>query len=327
MTTLDVSPRAGMGIARIARASREYGVVVALVGLAAVFSLTTSAFLTPENLRNIMQQSAGPALIACGMTLVILVGEFDLSVGATVGFAGVIFAMTANTRGVVLAILVAAALGAGLGLINGLIVTCSGIESFLVTLATQFVFLGAAIYVTGGTVTQAVKDPGAVEHLALAVVAGVQMRGWVALVVFALTWAVLRRTRVGKQIFAVGGNVEAARVAGVRVRAVKVAAFTVSGVLAAIAGILATADTGVARASGGIGLEFVAITAVIVGGTSIAGGRGGVWRTLVGILLLAVIANGFTLLYIDPTYNLLVQGTVILAAVVLDARLKARYSA
>jgi len=325
MTTLSAPPR--VNVARIAGVSREYGVVVALIALVMIFSLTTDGFLTLENLRNIAQQSAGPALIACGMTVVIVVGEFDLSAGATLGFSGIVFAMSANTWGVFLAILVAILLGAGLGLVNGLIVTTTGIESFLVTLATQFVFLGVAIYVTGGAVTWSVEDPAAIEQLARTTVAGVEMRAWVALIAFVITWIVLRRTRAGKQIFAVGGNLDAARVAGVRVHAVRVGVFVFSGALAAIAGILATAETGAARASGGIGLEFVAITAVIVGGTSIAGGRGSVWRTLIGVLLLAVIANGFTLLWIDPTYNLLVQGTVILAAVGLDARLKRKYSA
>jgi ribose transport system permease protein len=125
----------------------------------------------------------------------------------------------------------------------------------------------------------------------------------------------------------VGGNREAARVAGVRTGAVRIAVFVLSGGLTALAGILAVSDTGVAQADGGIGMEFTAITAVVIGGTSIAGGRGSVWRTLSGVLLLAVIANGLTLLYVNPTYNLLVQGTIILIAVVLDAAMKRRSQA
>ena len=128
-------------------------------------------------------------------------------------------------------------------------------------------------------------------------------------------------------MFAVGGNRAAARIAGVRVRLIQVSVFVVSGAMAALAGVLAVSDTGVAQANGGIGSEFTAITAVIIGGTSIAGGRGSVWRTFAGVLLLAVVANGFTLLYISPTYDQLVQGAIILVAVLLDSRLKRRGTA
>jgi ribose transport system permease protein len=302
--------------------AREYGVWLVLATLVVAFSVTTDAFLTTNNLRNLAQQSGEPALLACGMTVVIIAGEFDLSVGAIFGFAGVVAAVVDNAVGLPLAVLAALATGAWLGLVNGLIVSRAGIQSFLATLATQFVFVGVAIWLTGGEDNWRVDDFEGFGRLADTTLAGVQMKAWLGLVAFVAVGAMLRRTPFGRQVFAVGGNLSAARIAGVRLHVVRVGAFVLSGVLAALAGTLAASDTSVAQADGGIGTEFTAITAVIIGGTSIAGGRGSVWRTLSGVLLLAVVANGFTLLYVSPTYDLLVQGTIILAAVLADARLR-----
>jgi ribose/xylose/arabinose/galactoside ABC-type transport system permease subunit len=256
------------------------------------------------------------------MTVVIIAGEFDLSVGAIFGFAGVVAAVVDNAAGLPVAVAAALATGAGLGVVNGLIVSRGAIQSFLATLATQFVFVGVAIWLTGGEDNWRIDDIEGFNRLADTTILGLQMKAWLGLVAFVVVGALLRRTRFGRQLFAVGGNLAAARIAGVRLHVVRVGAFAVSGLLAALAGTLAASDTSVAQADGGIGMEFTAITAVIVGGTSIAGGRGSVWRTLTGVLLLAVIANGFTLLYISPTYDLLVQGTIILAAVLADARLR-----
>jgi ribose transport system permease protein len=301
---------------------RDYGVAVALVLLCVVFTASTNDFLTSDNIRNLVEQAAEPGLIALGMTVVIIAGEFDLSAGAIFGFGGVIAAVVNNSSGMATAIAAGLAIGALLGLINGLIVSRGGIESFLVTLATQFVFVGIAIYLTAGTNNWQIRDAEQFGQLAHGSIFGVQYGAWMALASFAVAGWVLARTAIGKQVFAIGGNLTAARVAGVRIHVVRVGVFVVSGLCAALAGVLAASDTGVAQADGGIGMEFSAITAVIIGGTSIAGGRGSVWRTIGGVFLLAVVANGFTLLYIDPTYNLLVQGSIILAAVIGDARVK-----
>jgi ribose transport system permease protein len=307
--------------------TRNYGTSFALVVLCVVFSITTPAFLTAANIRNLLQESGEPALIACGMTVVIIAGEFDLSVGAIFGFAGVVGAVVGNAAGVAAGVLTACLVGCGLGAINGVIVVRGRVQSFMATLATQFVFVGVAVYITRGLDNWQLHDPVAFGHLADATLGSVQNKAWIGLAGFLVIGALLRFTRFGRQVYAVGGNREAARVAGVRTGAVRVAVFVLSGGLAALAGILAVSDTGVAQADGGIGMEFTAITAVVIGGTSIAGGRGSVWRTLSGVLLLAVIANGLTLLYVNPTYNLLVQGTIILIAVVLDAAMKRRSQA
>jgi len=309
---------------RALAAGREYGVLLVLGALVVVFSLATPAFFTTANLRNLLDQAGLPLLIACGMSVVIVAGEFDLSVGAIYGFAAVVTAKTANTAGVPLAVAVGMVFGAALGLINGLIVAAGRIQSFLVTLATQFIYVGVALALTHAKDTVVVNAPTGFARLAQSAIGGIELKAWIAGTVLVLTWLVLRNTAPGKQVYAVGGDATAARVAGVRTRVVLTAAFVVSGLAAAAAGILATSDNGLAQADGGIGMEFTAITAVVIGGTSIAGGRGSVVRTVIGVLLLAVISNGFTLLYVNPNYSLLVQGAIILVAVLIDARLKAR---
>jgi len=302
--------------------ARDYGIVVALLALCAVFAVITDTFLTERNLINLAQQSAEPGLLAAGMTVVIIAGEFDLSVGAILGFAAVVAAFVANEAGLVLAVLAAVAVGAGLGLINGTIVTRLRIQSFLATLATQFVIVGVAIYLTDSSNSFRVNDFLGLQKFANSELLGIQSKAWIALAGFVVVWALLRATRYGKQVYAVGGNEAAARVAGVRVRLIKASVLVVSGVMAGLAGAIAVSDTGVAQADGGLGMEFTAIAAVIIGGTSISGGRGSVWRTLAGVLLLAVVANGFTLVDISPTYDQLFQGGIILTAILLDALLK-----
>ena len=301
---------------------RDYGIVAILLLLCVIFAVTTDSFLTQRNLINLAEQSAEPALLACGMTVVIIAGEFDLSVGAILGFAAVAAAFAVNEAGPAVAVLLAIVAGAGLGVINGAIVSRLRIQSFLATLATQFVFLGVAFYMTAGSTSFRVNDFLAFADFANGELLGIKYKAWIALLAFVVVWAILRHTRYGKQVYAVGGNPVAARISGVRVRLITASVFVLAGAMAGLAGAIAVSDTGVAQADSGIGMEFTAIAAVVIGGTSVAGGRGGVWRTLAGVLLLAVVANGFTLLYISPTWDQLVQGGIILGAILLDAWLK-----
>jgi ribose transport system permease protein len=317
-----VTPTRPIGGRALLGWARDYGIVVALLVLVAIFAVATDTFLTQRNLSNLVEQSAEPGLLACGMTVVIIAGEFDLSVGAILGFAAVVAAFFVNEAGLVAAVLAALAAGVGLGVVNGFIVTRLRIPSFLATLSTAFVIVGAAIYLTDGTDNYRVNDFLSFSQFADGELLAVKYKAWIALAAFVAVWAILRGTRFGRQIFAVGGNPDAARISGVRVRLVTTGAFVLCGALAALAGAISASDTGVAQADGGVGMEFAAVAAVVIGGTSVAGGRGSVWRTLAGVMLLAVVANGFTLLYISPTYDQLVQGTIILAAIVADSWLK-----
>lgn len=313
---------ADVSLHRAVAALRDYGIVLVLIVLCVVFGAATGSFLTTANLQNLAEQSARLGIVACGATAVIVAGEFDLSVGGTYGFAGVIAAIVANRAGIPLAVGAALLSGAAIGAVNGLIVARVGIQSFLATLATGFVIVGAGIIITGGSALWRVNNYDGFAQLSQSPLAGVASKAWVMLAAFVAVALLLRLTPFGRQLYALGGNATAARIAGVRIHTVRVAVFALSGLLAALAGVLAVSETSVAKADGGVGMEFAAITAVIIGGTSIGGGRGGVWRTLVGLAVLAVVANGFNLLYINPVYNSLVQGAIILLAVIADARLK-----
>lgn len=315
----------GGGRALIAWA-RDYGIVVILIVLCCFFAVTADTFLTERNLINLAEQSAELGLLACGMTVVIIAGEFDLSVGAILGFAAIAAAFAANEAAPPIAVMLAILAGAGIGAINGTIVSRLRIQSFLATLATQFVILGVAFYLTDGTTSFRLDDFLGFSGFANTELLGIKSKAWIALLGFVVVWALLRLTRYGKQVYAVGGNPAAARISGVRVRLITTSVFVLAGAMAGLAGAISVSDTGVASADAGIGMEFTAIAAVVIGGTSVAGGRGGVWRTLAGVLLLAVVANGFTLLYISPTWDQLVQGTIILGAIVLDAWLKRKAS-
>jgi ribose transport system permease protein len=268
-----------------------------------------------------VQGAALPALIACGVTVGILAGQFDLSVGSIYGFAGVTAAIVDNEAGIAAAIAAGLLTGIALGAVNGLLVARMGIQSFLATLATGFIILGLGLIATDLQGSWTVASYDTFSPLAQGTLGSLQYRCWIVLAIFAVLAAVLARTRPGRQVYAVGGSLLASRVAGVRTQLVIFSIFLVTGGCAGLAGVIGAADTGVAQANGGVGMEFSAITAVIVGGTSIIGGRGSVWRTLVGVLLLAVVANGFTLLYIDPIYNSLVQGAILLTAITVEARL------
>jgi ribose transport system permease protein len=309
---------------RVVGWTQRYGIVVAFVGLVAYFAISTDAFLTERNLTNLVEQNASTILLAAGMTVVIIAGEFDLSIGAIMGFTAVVGAWLANEAGPARAVAGALACGAGLGAVNGALVSRLRVQSFLITLATQFLFVGVALYLTAGTDTFAVANVDALSPLGESDVLGLKSKVWIALAVVVALAALLQRAPFGRSAYAVGGNRAAARVAGVGVESVRIGAFTLNGALAGLAGVLAVAETGVAQPTGNVGIEFTVITAVIVGGTSVVGGRGGIGRTLVGVLLLAVIANGFTIAYISPTYDRLVQGAIILLAVMLDAWLKRR---
>lgn len=327
MSTNAISPSSGQRASAAVAVLREHGTLLVLVAVCVFFAFSATSFLEPANLRVIAQTAALPTLIACGITVGIIAGQFDLSVGGTFGFAGIVAAVVGNANGMAAAIVAGIATGVAIGVVNGVLVARLRMQSFLVTLATGFILLGVGLLLTDGSGSWTITDYDEFAPLGQGTLATIQYRVWIALAVVVAVALVLARTRPGRQVYAVGGSLLAARIAGVRTRLVIFTTFVLTGACAGLAGTIGMADAGAAQSSGGVGMEFAAITAVIVGGTSIMGGRGGVWRTVVGVLLLAVIANGFTLLYVDPIYNSLVQGAIILAAITVEARLRGRSAA
>lgn len=301
---------------------RDYGIVVSFLALFVALSLSTDAFLQQRNLLNILDQSAPAGIIACAIAICIIAGIFDLSTGAMFAVSAVVAAKTANATDPWLGIAAGCLAGLGLGIVNGTIVHFTKVHSFIGTLATSIVYRGLAIIVTGGLiVTVADEGFGRVGRERLF---DARYAVYVFAAVIVLTSFLLHRTTFGRYVYAVGGNPEAARLSGIRVGLVRGGCFALSGLCSGIAGVLAASRVSSAQADMGIGLELTAIAAAVLGGVSIMGGEGAVWRAVLGILILTMIGNGFNLLGIDTTYQLIVQGTLILAAVAADQMLRRR---
>jgi ribose transport system permease protein len=266
---------------------------------------------------NILNQSAPLFIIACALTLVIIGGGFDLSTGAIFGVASVSAGWIAINGNPILAILAAPLIGMLLGSLNGIIITAFNVHSFLVTLATSLVYRGLSVLVTDGKIIPVRIEEFSIlgrYKFGLVNVAVIVMFGFMFLMMF-----VLNRTTFGRAVFAVGGNEEAALLSGIRTNWVKILTFAISGAAAGLAGVITVSRLSMAEPQAGAGLEFEAIAAVILGGTSIMGGAGAVWRSMAGVLLMALIGNGFNILNVNPFFKDLTTGVIIVLAVALAA--------
>ena len=301
---------------------RNYGIVLSFLSLFIGLSLASDKFLTKRNLLNVLDQSAPVGIIACGATLCIIAGSFDLSVGAIYGVSAVVACKVAIATTPWLGIAAGMLSGAALGVVNAVIVNQIRINSFIATLASSIVFRGAAILVTGGMIVSVTDRSFRILGTRRLFEAKYSVFVYLAFVL--ATWFILTRTTLGRYIYAVGGNAEAARLSGIRVGAIRGATFVISGLSAGIAGVLAASRTGSAQPDLGAGLELSAIAAAVVGGTSILGGEGAIWRAVLGVLILAMIGNGFNLLDINTTYQQVVQGLLIMIAVGADQLVRRR---
>lgn len=303
---------------------RDYGIVVAFVALFVVLSLASDVFLTKQNLINITFQAAPIGIMAAGATLVFIAGGFDLSVGAISAFAGIIAAKTFQSTGLGLwpSLVIGALVGLGLGVGNGVVTTVGRINAFIATLASSIIIRGVAIAVTGGFLVSI--DDESFGTLGLGEVAGVEYPIFVWLGFALFCGLLLSRMTFGRYVYAAGGNPEAARLSGVRVGLVRGTCFAISGLSAGIAGVILASQVGTAQADANPLIEFEVITAVVLGGVSILGGEGAVWRSVVGALFLQMIGNGFNLLNVTPVYQQVFKGTILLAAVGLDAWVRRR---
>ena len=298
---------------KVARFFQTYSVLVMIAALVLAMSLLSDSFLTYRNILNILNQNAPLAIMASAMTLVIIGGGFDLSVGASFAVAGVCAAWVALNVDPYIGLLVAPLVGLALGAINGIVITSLNVHSFLATIATSLVFKGAAIVVSDGRLIPVRLDD--FTWLGRGKIGGVFI-AVIVMVVFALILSfVLKRTTLGRKIFSVGGNEEAAVLSGIRTDRVKIATFAIAGLAAGLAAAISVSRISMGQASAGTGMELQAIAAVILGGTSIYGGVGAVWRSVAGVLLLALINNGFNILNADPFFRDLTTGIVILGAI------------
>jgi ribose transport system permease protein len=299
---------------RLLNIALRYGMVWVLILLVIVAQYVYPTFLTVGNLRNMWSQNAALAIISVGMTLVIICGGFDLSVGSIYGLGAVAYA-TLSSQSLGVDLLIVVLVGATAGLVNGLIITRLKVNPFVATLATSSIFLSVAfVYSKNAPVS---VQPG-FGGLGLGAFAGMPISGIVTVAVFLVGGVLLSRTTFGQSIYAVGGSAEAARLAGLRVKLVRCATYVIVGALAAFAGSIDTSRLGVAQADQGQTMPLLAITVVILGGTALMGGEGAMWRTVVGLLIVATLTNLLDSLAINTAVQLLVQGAVLVAAVSLD---------
>ena len=298
---------------------RSVGILFPFTILFVVLSVTSSSFFTNPNLLNILDQQSATLIIAAAGTLVLIAGGIDLSVGAIYGFAGVTSAHFALHHSAGVAILLGVGAGLLIGLANGLVTTVFRINALIGTLAMSFIVSGCSSLVTKGNLL-VLFDKEDFGKLARTDFATVKTSIWLMVVAVILIGLLLSTTTAGRYMYAAGGNAEAARLAGVRVDAVRVLTFVISGTAAGLAGVIDTSRVLSAQASpNDTALAFTVLAGIVVGGTSIMGGEGAVWRTVVGVLFIALIGNGYLLLQFDPLYEQITMGALLLAAVGLDA--------
>jgi ribose transport system permease protein len=302
---------------------RNMASIVAVLALCLALSVTTTTFLVPTNLLSMLRQSSVNVLIAFGITCVLICGGIDLSVGSCAAASGVITVSMANA-GFPLPICIATSLlfGAVLGLFNGYVVSHTTIPPFIVTLSTQIIVRGVGYVLTGGQPTQCTNEQ--FNLIGTGSLFGIPTTVYIIAVVFLILFFIINRTAFGRHVYATGGNPEAAKYAGINIKAVQMKVFMMSGILSALAGVVLAARLYSGQPSVGEGFERDAIAASVLGGTSFNGGIGTLGGTIIGAVIIGVLNNGMNLLKINSYWQFVVRGCVILGAVYIDYLKKAR---
>jgi ribose transport system permease protein len=302
---------------------RDAGTLFGLLAIVIVFAVLSPNFLSKANLLNILQQSSINACVALGMTLVIIAGGIDLSVGPTAAIAAVVAAvLMAAGAPIVVAIPVALLFGVAAGAVNGLLVAYGGLQPFIVTLGTLSLYRATALIYTGGNPIFGI--PPEFRALFNTSVFGIPNPVIIVAVLALLVWVLLNKTPLGEYFLAVGGNAEASHIAGVPVAMTKIASYGISGGLAAVAGLILVGRLGAADPTLGNLWELDAIAAAAIGGASLMGGKGSIVGTLLGAIILGSLRNGLTLLNVQAFYQLFATGLIILAAMLIDRATRGR---
>jgi ribose transport system permease protein len=303
---------------------QELAPLLALVLLAVLLTILSPVFLTTGNFLNVGRQAAINAILASGMTFVILTAGIDLSVGSLVSLTTVIFAVLHINYGPPwpVTLLICLIATTSLGLVNGLAVSRLGFPPFIMTLGMLNIALGLALVLSGGR--PEAGFPKAFTFFGSGSIYGIPVPIFIVLILYTIAWLVLTRTRFGRHVYAVGGNKEAARLSGVNVRRVEMLVYVISGFTAALAGLVFTARLDSGTPNAGVGNELDAIAAVVIGGTSLFGGQGGIWGSLIGALIMAVLRNGLNLLNVNNLWQAVFIGAVIIIAVGIDLIRKRR---
>ena len=297
----------------------KYKSLIGLVLLCVVITFVSPAFMTLSNITNVFTQVSTNAIIAVGITFVILTGGIDLSVGSTVAISGAFAAsIIKSTNNVFLAVLAAGIVGIVIGLINGLLISKGKLQAFIATLATMTIFRGATLVFTNGTPIS--KLPENFVNIGNGKLGFIPIPVIITVIVLVIAIYVLTQTRFGRYLYALGGNEDSARLSGINTTKIKTLVYVISGFASSIAGVIIASRIGSASPNAGTGFELDAIAAVVIGGTSLAGGEGRITGTIIGALIIGVLNNGLNLMNVSPFYQSIVKGLVILIAVLLDKK-------
>ncbi|KQS75291.1 ribose ABC transporter permease [Rhizobium sp. Leaf384] len=325
MTTSVAAPadKTASGFGRFSFSLRDAGTLIGLVVIVAVFATLVPGFLSERNLINILQQSSINACLALGMTLVIISGGIDLSVGPTAAVSAVITAtlLLAGTP-IPLAILAGLCIGVLCGFINGVLVAYVGLQPFIVTLGTLSTYRALALIYTGGNPVLGI--PPGFRQIFNGALFGIPTPILIVAIVAVAAWVLLTKTPIGEYLMAVGGNEEAAYVAGVPIARTKITAYVISGGLAALASLILIGRLGAAEPILGNLWELDAIAAAAIGGASLMGGKGSIVGTILGAIILGTMRNGLTLMNVQAFYQLLATGLIILVAMMIDRATRGR---
>ncbi|WNS79246.1 ABC transporter permease [Domibacillus sp. DTU_2020_1001157_1_SI_ALB_TIR_016] len=311
-------PSANLNIGHVLHSLwNRLGMVMILILLCVVLTFTAPNFLDANNMLNVLKQTSIIAVLAAGMTIVILTGGIDLSVGSTVALSGVVSVM-ASAAGInpLLAMLSGVAVGYGVGFINGFLTAKAKLPAFIVTLGSFTYVRGLAYVISGGY--PIVLQNETFKFIGGGSILGIPTPIYIMTFVYVVMFFVLKYTMFGRHIYAIGGNEEAARLTGIKVEKSLINVYSISGLLAGLGGVVLAGRLYSGQPTAGQMYELDAIAAVILGGTSLTGGRGRIQGTIIGVLIMAVISNGLTLMNVDYYWQLVVKGGVIVAAVLLD---------
>ncbi|MDX1637086.1 MAG: ABC transporter permease [Balneolaceae bacterium] len=297
---------------------QKYGVLIAFVAICIGMAVLTPNFLTVTNLLIVVRQITINAMLAFGVTFVIISGGIDLSMGSVVAVAGVVAATFAQAGSypLIVPLLVGLSAGVLIGAFNGIVITRGNVPPFIVTLGTMTIGRGLALIISDGRPISNLSE--SFGYIGGGELLGIPFPIVLLGIIFVLCLIVLKKTVLGRYIYAVGGNEEAARASGIDVRRIKITVYTLCGALSAVGGIILASRISTGQPNVGIAFELDAIAAVVIGGTSLAGGIGSMTGTLVGALLIGVIGNGLDLMNVSSYYQQVVMGLIIIGAVVLD---------
>ncbi|MCM3409589.1 ABC transporter permease [Metabacillus litoralis] len=299
---------------------KTYGLLLALLLVCTIFSILSPVFLQPLNLMNILNQVAINAILAIGVTYVILIGGIDLGLGSYVAITGCLAAMFAHpgTYPLIVPIILAILAGAMVGTVNGFFVTKAKLAPFIVTLGMMTIARGGALVLSEGRPISNLSPE--FNLIGGGAFLGIPIPVIILAIVFIVSYFILKKTTYGRYIYAIGGNEEAARASGINVKRIKLSVYIISGALAGLAGLIQASRITTGQPNVGVGYELDAIAAVVIGGTSLMGGVGTVVGTVIGALIIGVINNGLDLLNVSSYYQQIIKGLIIIGALLIDRR-------